>query len=193
MEGDKKSSRTENLQTYLCCAPPRAALHGLNAPGCVCDLSSSGSGLPQCYQALSPASSRVPQVVHTILPAAATPQHTQHPRKALPGLLRCCSMIQTNLGCPRKEGNGGEKHFPAQGKDTGSKQDAPHMAWKRLGAPKQSHAQDFALPQWIYRSDRAPSFSQLGDSSSSTQPCQHWSTFPCPCQPTGAGPIYATP
>lgn len=31
------------------------------------------------------------------------------------------------------------------------------------------------------------------DSSSSAQPCQHWSTFPCPCQPTGAGAIYATP
>lgn len=50
-----------------------------------------------------------------------------------------------------------------------------------------------SLPQQIYRSDRAPSFSQLGDSSSSTQPCQHWNTFPCPCQPMGAGPIHATP
>lgn len=106
---------------------------------------------------------------------------------------RCCSIRETNPGCPRKEGNESEKHFSAQGKDGGSKQDAPHVAWQRLGAPKQTHAQAFALPQWIYRSDRAPSFSQLGDSSSSTQPGQHWSTFPCPCQPMRAGTIHATP
>lgn len=37
--------------------------------------------------------------------------------------------------------------------------------WQRQGAPKQTHAEAFALPQWIYRSDRAPSFPQLGHSS----------------------------
>lgn len=40
VEGDKKSSRTENLQSVLC-STQVSALHGLNAPGRVCDLSCS--------------------------------------------------------------------------------------------------------------------------------------------------------
>lgn len=50
-------------------------------------------------------------------------------------------------------------------------QAAIRMAGQRLGAPKQTHTPAFTFPQWIYRSDRAPSFSQLGDTGSSTQPC----------------------
>lgn len=125
-------------------------------------------------------------------PAHPTPKEGSA-RSASCSAGRCCSMIVINPGCPREEGNEGEKHFSAQGKDAGSKQGAPHVAWQRLGAPKQSQAQAFALPQWIYKSDRAPSFSQLGDSSSSAQPRQHCSTFPHSCQPTGAGTMYATP
>lgn len=45
---------------------------------------------------------------------------------------------------PRKARSEGEKHFPAQGKDASSKQGAPHTAWQRLGAPKQTHPQAFA-------------------------------------------------
>lgn len=53
----------------------------------MCPVQCHGSGLPRCYQALPPAISRAPQVAQTILSEAATPQHTQHARKALPVLL----------------------------------------------------------------------------------------------------------
>lgn len=47
-----------------------------------------------------------------------------------------------------------------------------------------------SLPQWIYRSDRVPSW------EIPAAPLSHastWSRFPCLCQPMGAEPIYATP
>lgn len=58
--------------------------------------------------------------------------------------LRCRKMLlnDTNKhgvplpqGIPRTEENESEKHFPLQRKDASSKQDAPHVAWQRLGAP----------------------------------------------------------
>lgn len=48
--------------------------------------------------------------------------------------------------------------LPAQNKDAGSKQDAPHVAWQRLGAPKQTHAQILPFPSGSTGLTELPAF-----------------------------------
>lgn len=143
--------------------------------------------------------------------------------------LQCWKMLLNNTnkhgvllpqGSPRKEENEGEKHFPAQRKDASSERDAPHAAWQRLDAPGKPIFKQVAFacqftspvdlqvcPQSSQLSSPVPEAAQLaGDTSSSTEPCQHieqaampllstptQARQPRPCQPMGAGPIYATP
>lgn len=115
---------------------------------------------------------------------------------------KCCATIQTNLGCHSLIGAQGRRGVKVRNTSLhkARMQAANRVLPMQLGRGQVPPSKPIlkllpvgSLPQWNYRSDRAPGFSRLGYSSSSTQPCQHWSTFPCPCQPMEAGPSYATP